>query len=99
MTCSPVPAGGPGRGADVDVFGIVGDFSHGWQRSFSHEVAGEVARGSRRGWASPKLQCPRAVMRGRVEEHEPCIEMHRVPVKTITMRPGEPGQLEGRGLN
>ena len=35
----------------------------------------------------------------RIEEGEHRVEMHRVTVESVTVRSGEPGQLNGRSLN
>jgi hypothetical protein len=89
----------PGDGADVEVFDFVGDFSDRGQQDFGDDVASEVGNGSGRRGAGPKLQRPGAFMGGGVQEREPRFKMHCVAVEAVTMRPGEPDQLDGRNLN
>ena len=65
----------------------------------AEDVASKVASGSRRRGAGQKLQRPGALMSGGIQECEPRVQMHLVTVKAVTMRPGEPGKLDGWSLN
>jgi len=87
------------EGADREVFDFVGQFHHRRQSNFGDDMAGKLWSGIGCGGAGPKLQRPRALVGGGMEQREHRVEMDRVTIQAVTMWAVEPSQLDGRSLS